>query len=88
MDIFPDFGAVGGAAELKTVVGALLTFVLIVAVLMLLVSGVVWALAVANGHFEVASRARTGIWVACGAAFLAGAGVALVNFLLGIGSTL
>ena len=88
MEIFPDFGAVGGAAELRTIVGALLMFVLIVAVLMLVVSGVVWALALASGHFEVASRARAGVLVACSAAVLAGAGVALVNFLLGIGATL
>ena len=88
MEIFPDFGAVGGAAELKSVVGALMTFVLIIAVLMMVVSGVVWALSVANGHFHIAARARTGLWVACGAAALAGAGVAWVNFLLGVGSTL
>ena len=35
MDVFPDFGSVGGASELRTVVGALLMFVLIIAVLML-----------------------------------------------------
>ena len=29
MDIFPDFGAVGGAADLREIVGALLMFVLI-----------------------------------------------------------
>ena len=33
MDIFPDFSAVGGAADLESIAGALLTFVLIVAVL-------------------------------------------------------
>ena len=45
MEVFPDFGAVGGASELKSVVGALLTFVLIIAVLMMIISGVTWALA-------------------------------------------
>ena len=88
MDIFPDFGAVGGAAELKSIAGALLTVVLIVAVLMIIVSGVTWALASANGHFQTATRARIGVWVACGAAVLAGAGGAWVNFLLGVGSEL
>jgi hypothetical protein len=88
MDIFPDFGAVGGATDLKSIVGALLSFVLIIAVLMMIISGVIWALASANGHFQTATRARTGLWVACGAAVLAGAGVAWVNFLLGVGSTL
>lgn len=82
MDIFPDFGAVGGAAELQRIAGALLTFVLIVAVLMMVISGITWALASANGHFQIATRARIGLWVACGGAALAGAGVAWINFLL------
>jgi hypothetical protein len=88
MDVFPDFGAVGGAEELQDIVGALLTFVLIISVLMMIITGVTWALASANGNFQTAVRARTGLWVACGAAALAGAGVAWVNFLIGIGSTL
>ena len=88
MDVFPDFGAVGGAEELQNIVGALLTFVLIISVLMMIITGVTWALASANGNFQTALRARTGLWVACGAAALAGAGVAWVNFLIGIGSTL
>ncbi|MFE5671690.1 DUF6112 family protein [Agromyces sp. NPDC056523] len=88
MDIFPDFGAVGGTAELESIAGALLTFVLIVAVLMMIISGVTWAVASAIGHFQTATRARIGLWVACGAAALAGSGVAWVNFLLGVGSDL
>ncbi|WP_105034135.1 DUF6112 family protein [Cryobacterium aureum] len=88
MDVFPDFGAVGGASELKSIVGALLTFVLIIAVLMMIISGVTWALASANGNFHTATRARLGLLVGCGAAALAGAGVGWVNFLLNVGSTL
>ena len=88
MDVFPDFGAVGGASELKSIVGALLTFVLIIAVLMMIISAVTWALASAHGNFQTATRARVGLWVACGAAALAGAGVAWANFLLNVGSTL
>ena len=88
MDVFPDFGAVGGAAELKSIVGALLTFVLIIAVLMMIISGVTWALASGHGSIQTATRARLGLWVACGTAALAGAGVAWINFLLGVGSTI
>ena len=88
MEVFPDFGAVGGASELKSVVGALLTFVLIIAVLMMIISGVTWALASAQGNFQTAARSRLGLWVACGAAVFAGAGVAWVSFLLEVGSTL
>jgi Family of unknown function (DUF6112) len=88
MDIFPDFGAIGGAEKLQSIVGALLTFVLIIAVLMMIINAVTWALASANGHFQTATRARIGLWVACGAAMLAGTGVAWVNFLLQTGSRL
>ncbi|KGJ71889.1 membrane protein [Cryobacterium roopkundense] len=88
MDVFPDFGAVRGAADLQSIVGAMLMIVLIISVLMMIISGVTWALAAANGNFQTASRGRVGLWVACGSAALAGAGVAWVNFLLGVGSTL
>ena len=36
MDVFPDFDGLGGIGDLRAVIGALLTFVLIVAVLSLL----------------------------------------------------
>jgi hypothetical protein len=88
MDIFPNFGAIGGAEELQKIVGALLTFVLIIAVLMMVINGITWALASAHGNFQSATKARVGLWVSCGAAVLAGAGVAWVNFLLDVGSTL
>lgn len=88
MDVFPDFVAVGAAVELQNIVGAMLTFVLIMAVLMMVVSGVTWALASAKGNFQTSPRARVGLWVACGAAALAGADVAWVNFLLGVGLAL
>ncbi|MGX5696228.1 DUF6112 family protein [Agromyces soli] len=88
MDIFPDFGAVGAAAEFRSVIGALMTYVLIFAVLMIIVSAVTWALAAANGHFQTATRAKLGLWVACGAAALAGLGTAWANFLLGAGASL
>ncbi|WP_411700491.1 DUF6112 family protein [Conyzicola sp.] len=88
MGIFPDFGGVSGAEELRSIIGALLTLVLIVSVLMMVVNGAVWALASSSGNFQTATRARTGFLVACGAAALAGAGVAWANFLLGVGATL
>ena len=40
MDVFPDFDGLGGIGDLRAVLGALLTFVLIVAVLMLIGVGV------------------------------------------------
>ena len=88
MDVFPDFGGVGGAGQLRAIVGALLMFVLIVAVLMLIVSAIVWASASAHGNYQAAGKARAGLWVSVGAAALAGAGVAWVNFLLDVGTRL
>jgi hypothetical protein len=88
MDVFPDFGGVGAAGELRSIVGALLMFVLIIAVLMLIVCAIVWATASAHGNYHAATRARTGLWVAVGAAALAGAGVAWLNFLLDVGTRL
>lgn len=88
MDVFPDFGGVGGAGQLRAIVGALLMFVLIVAVLMLIVSAIVWAIASVHGNYQAAGKARAGLWVSVGAAALAGAGVAWVNFLLVVGTRL
>lgn len=88
MNVFPDFGGVGGAGQLRTIVGALLTFVLIIAVLMLIVCAIAWAISSAHGNYHAATKARTGLFVAVGAAALAGAGVAWMNFLLHLGTQL
>lgn len=88
MGVFPDFGGLDGIGELREVIGALLTFVLIIAVLMLIVCAMIWALATANGHHSAATKARIGTWTALGAAVLAGGGVAWMNWLLDLGSTL
>ncbi|WP_313540032.1 DUF6112 family protein [Leifsonia aquatica] len=88
MDVFPDFGGVGAADQLRSIVGALLMFVLVIAVLMLIVSAIVWAVASAHGNHQTATRARVGLWVSVGAAALAGAGVAWLNFLLDVGTRL
>lgn len=87
-DVFPDFGGVGGTSDLSSIVGALLTVVLIVAVLMLLVCAITWALSSANGNYSAAGKARSGLFVAIGAAALAGAGVAWMNFLINLGTGL
>ena len=86
--VFPDFAAVGGAAQLREIIGALLTVVLIAAVLMLVVCAVTWALASANGNYQTASRARVGLSVSVATAVAAGAGVAWLNFLISVGSAL
>ena len=88
MDVFPDFGGVGAAGDLRTIIGALLMFVLIIAVLMLIVSAIVWAIASAHGNYSTASKGRVGVLVSVGAAALAGAGVAWMNWLINLGQQL
>ena len=88
MNVFPDFDGLGGIGDLRAVIGALLTFVLIIAVLMLIVSAIVWAIAAANGNHAIASKGRTGVLVALGAAVLAGGGVAWMNWLIALGDQL
>lgn len=86
--VFPDFGAVNGAADLTNVIGAVLMFVLITAVLMLIICGVTWATANAHGNHHAATKAKTGLWVAVGTAALGGAGVTWINFLINLGPSL
>lgn len=88
MDVFPDFGGVGGVDDLRAIVGTLLMFVLIIAVLMLIVCTIIWVIASSSGNYQAATRARVGLFVAIGTAALAGSGVAWVNFLLNIGTGL
>ena len=42
MDVFPDFDGLAGISDLREVVGALLMFALIIAVLMLISRNPVW----------------------------------------------
>lgn len=85
MNIFPDFSALGDNTTLHTVIGALLTITLITAVLTMIISAITWAIATAHGNHTTATKARTGLLVALGAATLTGAGVAWLNWLIHLG---
>ncbi len=84
----PDFGAVGGSSQLRAIVGALLTFGLITAVLMVVVCAATWAIGSAHGSWQTASKAKTGLFVAFGGAALTGGALAWANWLLDVGATL
>lgn len=84
----PDFGAVGGSGQLRQIVGALLTFGLITAVLMLIVCAATWAAATSNGSWHAASKAKTGLFVALGGAVFTGGALAWANWLLAVGASL
>ncbi|GAW49282.1 MULTISPECIES: DUF6112 family protein [unclassified Nocardioides] len=84
----PDFGAVGGSSQLRAIVGALLTYGLIVAVLMVVICAATWAIGSAQGSWQTASKAKTGLFVAVGGAVLTGAALAWANWLLDVGASL
>jgi hypothetical protein len=84
-DVGPDFGAVGGAGDLRSIVGALLTYGLIVAVLMLVIAAATWAIASSSGSWQAAQKAKLGCFVAIGGATLTGAALTWANWLLDIG---
>jgi hypothetical protein len=81
----PNFDAVGSAAELRAIVGALLTYGVIVAILMLVVSATTWAVASNSGSWHTAQKAKLGCFVAIGGATLTGAALTWANWLLDIG---
>jgi hypothetical protein len=84
----PDFGAVGGAGDLRTMVGALLTYGLVVAVLMVIACAATWAIGSAQGSWQTASKARAGLVVALVGAVLTGGSLVWVNWLIAIGASL
>ena len=84
----PDFGAVGGSSQIRQIVGALLIYGLIVAVLMVVVCAAAWAISSAGGSWHAASKAKTGLVVALGGAVLTGGALAWANWLLSIGASL
>ena len=85
MDVFPDFGGVGAASQLRSIVGAVMTVGLILSVLALIVSAVVWGFGANSSNPHLASRGKTGVLVSCGAAIICGAAVTLINFFWGVG---
>ena len=86
--VAPDFGAVGGSNELRKVVGALLTYGLVTAALMVVTCAATWAIGSAQGSWQTASKAKVGLFVALGGAALTGGALAWANWLLDVGATL
>ena len=88
VDVVPDFDGVAATEDLEQIIGALLTITLITAVLTLIISATIWALAIAHGNHHTAGRARTGTLVALAGAALAGAAAAWATWLIDLGSSL
>lgn len=75
-----------GLAQLKQIVGALLTFGLVACVAALVASAVVWGFGSNSGNPHLAGRGKTGVIAAAGAALLIGAANAIIAFFSAAGS--
>ena len=75
-----------GLAQLRNIVGAMLTFGLVACVAALVVSAVVWGFGSNSGNPHLAGRGKTGVVVAAGAAMLIGAANAIVTFFSSVGA--
>lgn len=84
----PDFGAVGGSSQLRSIIGALLIYSLIISALMVIVCAATWAIGSSSGSWQTASKAKTGLFVALGGAVLTGGALAWANWLLDLGAAL
>ena len=85
INIDPNSDGLPGIAQLRTIVGAVMTVGLILSVLALIVSAIVWGLGSNSSNPHLASRGKVGVLVSCGAAIICGAAVTLVNFFWGVG---
>ena len=85
IDINPNDSGLPGIAQLRTIVGAVMTVGLILSVLALIISAIVWGFGANSSNPHLASRGKVGVLVSCGAAILCGASVTLINFFWNVG---
>ena len=87
VDINPNDSGLPGIAQLRTIVGAVMTVGLILSVLALIISAVVWGFGANSSNPHLASRGKLGVLISCGAAIITGAAVTLINFFWNVGQT-
>lgn len=85
VNINPNSTGLPGIGALRTIVGAVMTVGLILSVLALIVAAVVWAFGSHSANPHLASRGKTGVLIACGAAIITGGAVAFINFFWTVG---
>lgn len=88
IDITPNSTGLPGIEALRTIVGAIMTVGLILAVLALIISAIVWAMGANSSNPHLAGRGKIGVLIAVGAAIICGASVALVNFFWTVGQSI
>lgn len=87
IDINPNSNGLPGIAQLRTIVGAVMTVGLILAVLALIIAALVWAYGARSSTPHLATQGKSGVLIAIGAAVLCGASVTLVNFFWNVGQS-
>ncbi len=80
VDINPNDSSLPGIAQLRTIVGAVMTIGLILSVL-----AIVWGFGANSSNPHLAGRGKIGVLVSCGAAVICGASVTLINFFWDVG---
>lgn len=83
--ITPNSNGLPGIEQLRSIVGAVMTVGLILAVLALIVAALVWAFGSNSSNPHLAGRGKMGVVVALTAAIVCGGSVALVNFFWNVG---
>jgi hypothetical protein len=85
VNISPNSNGLPGIDALQKIVGAVMTVGLILSVLALIVAAVVWGFGSHSANPHLATRGKTGVLVACGAAVITGGAVAFINFFWHVG---
>ncbi|MFA5605719.1 MAG: DUF6112 family protein [Leucobacter sp.] len=85
IDITPNDSGLPGIAQLRVIVGAVMTIGLILSVLALIVSAIVWGFGSNSSNPHLAGRGKLGVLISCGAAVICGASVTLINFFWNVG---
>ncbi|MEV0283491.1 DUF6112 family protein [Kribbella sp. NPDC050820] len=78
--ISPNSHGLPGLPALRQLVGALLTFSLVICVAAFVISAVAWAMGSFNSNAHYAGKGKTGCLVAAGAAILIGSANGLIRF--------
>ena len=76
-----------GTAQLISLVGGLMTWVLLACVLAVLAGAAAWGFGARNGHFGASQQGRLMVVGGVAGAMITGAAAALVNFGFGVGAT-
>ena len=76
-----------GTAQLTSLVGGLMTWVLLACVLAVLAGAAAWGFGARSGHFGASQQGRLMVLGGVVGAMITGAATALINFGFGIGAT-